>query len=222
MIDARGDSLVERLLTACDDDKGQVANELLAAFGRGYPVANLRRLFRSEREDVVKTAAWVASELGEMAAPLLSDLRTLLRHPLPYVRGFAADAVLIAASPANGDAVADAIRLIDDDHAGVRWKAMNFLARASTNQLRASLPSLTDIRRASLVKWLLDVVSESRIDDIKDSIDDPDPTRRRFAASAAARVAGKSLLPLQAAGGSADDEIGSFAREWLDDMSPTL
>ena len=118
MIKPRGDVLIERIRQG---GNGEAAQELIEELAAGYPVANLRRLFQSERDDAVETGAWIASELGERVVPLLGDLSGLLRHRLRYVRAFALDAILVATSPNNGDAIAEAVRLIDDEDEGVRW-----------------------------------------------------------------------------------------------------
>ena len=92
---------------------------------------------------------------------------------------------------------------------------MHFLSKATAQQLRASVRYMTDLRLAALVRWLLDVASNFRSADIIDGIDDAVPSKRRFAAAAAARVADKTLMPLRHATESADEEVSSFAREWL-------
>jgi len=221
MIATRGDVLVERLLRYGSRNE-EDASELIAVFGAGYPVGNLRRLFSSNRDDVVRTAAWVASELGELALPILPELRHLLNHRVAYVRAFVLDAILLAASPANGEAIADAVRLIDDDDEGVRWKTMNFLTRATVQQLRASVPNFTELRLAGLVKWLLEVSSQSDLADIINRLKDRVPTNRRFAGAAAARVAARSLGPLEQAAESSDEEVRSFAREWIRKVQAAL
>lgn len=213
MIKPRGDVLIEHIRQG---GNGEAARELIGELAAGYPVANLRRLFQSERDDTVKTGAWIASELGERVVPLLGDLSGLLRHRLRYVRAFALDAVLVAASPNNGGVIAEAVRLIDDEDEGVRWKAMHFLSRASVQQLRASVRYLTDIRHAALVRWLLEVTSNVRIADIIDRTDDVEASKRLFAAAAAARLERTTLEPLRHVAESKDAEISSFAREWLE------
>lgn len=212
MIRLVGDVLIDRIRQG---GNGDAALELIDEFVAGYPVANLRRLFESEVEEAVKTGAWIASELGERVVPLLRDLSGLLRHRLFYVRAFALDAILLAASPNNGDVIAEAVRLIDDEAEGVRWKAIHFLSRASVQQLRASVRYLTDIRHAALVRWLLEVTSNVRIADITDGADDVAASKRRFAAAAAARVERTTLEPLRYVAESKDAEISSFARDWL-------
>jgi hypothetical protein len=208
----RGDALIERIRQG---GNGEAPRELIKEFATGYPVANLRRLFQSELDDAVKTGAWIASELGERVIPLLGDLSGLLRHPLRFVRAFALDAILVAASPSNGDIIAQAVRAIDDEDEGVRWKAMHFLARASVQQLRASVKYLTDIRHAALVRWLLEVTSDLRIGEIIDRTDDGAASTRLFAAAAAARIGSTTLDALHHVADSKDVETSSFAREWL-------
>ena len=213
MIRLLGDVLIDRIRQG---GNGEAAHELIDEFVAGYPIANLRRLFESDVEGAVKTGAWIASELGERVVPLLGDLSGLLRHQLFYVRAFALDAILLAASPSNGDIIAEAVRLIDDEVEGVRWKAMHFLSRASDQQLRASVRHLTDIRHAALVRWLLEVSSNVRVPDIADGAEDAAASKRRFAAAAAARVEQTTLDPLRHVAESKDAEISSFAREWLE------
>ena len=208
-----GDELIERIRHG---GNGEAARELIHELATGYPVVNLRRLFQSELDHAVKTGAWIASELGERVVPLLGDLSGLLRHRSPYVRAFALDAILMSASANNGDVVAEAVRLIDDQDEGVRWKTMHFLSRASVQQLRASVRHLTDIRHASLVRWLLEVTSNVRIADIIRQTDDVTASQRLFAAAAAARVERTTLDPLRHAAESKHSEISSFAREWLE------
>ena len=208
----RGDELVERICEGGSDDD---AHELLAEFYRGYPISNLRRLFHSNREDAIKAGAWMISELGQAATPLLDDVPWLLRHHLRYARFFALDAVLVAASVTHGPVIAEAIRLIDDEDDAVRWKAMHFLSRATTHQLRAGVRHLNELTIARLVKWLLDSVSAERASEIIAAIGDEDPLRRRIGTAAAARIAPENRTPLEHAESSSDVEVAGFAREIL-------
>ena len=212
MIQPHGDALVERI---CQGGNGEAARDLIIEVAAGYPVANLRRLFESDQDDAVKVGAWIASELGERVVPVLSDVSRLLRHRLRYVRAFALDAVLVAASPHNGDVIAEAVRTVDDEDAGVRWKALHFLSRASVQQLRACVRYLTDIRYAALVRWLLETTSNAQVAEINERIHDVSGSKRRFAAAAAARLEHATLVPLEHAAESEDAEISSFAREWV-------
>jgi hypothetical protein len=206
----RGDELVERICQGGSDDD---THELLAEFDRGYPINNLRRLLRSDQDRVIKAGAWIISELGQGAAPLMADVEALLRHPLRYARFFALDAVLAAASPSHGKVISRAIRLIDDSDEAVRWKAMQFLSRATPQQLKAGLRHLNEIRIARLVKWLLE---DAPADDIVNALSGSDASKRRFGAIAAARIAAATRVPLEHAASSGDLEIRSFAQQFLE------
>jgi hypothetical protein len=74
----------------------------------------------------------------------------------------------------------------------------------------------TDFRLARLVKWLLDMASSEQADDIVAALGDGDSLTRRFAAAAAARIADRTLGPLERAACSEDDDVRSFAKETLD------
>jgi len=69
---------------------------LLAECLNGYAISNLRRLIRSNRDGAIKTGAWIVSELGGAARPLMADVEFLLQHPLRYARFFALDAAFFA------------------------------------------------------------------------------------------------------------------------------
>jgi hypothetical protein len=175
----------------------------------------LRVLVHSDREQAVRAAAWIISELGEAARSLRAEIAFLIRHPLRYARFFALDAVLMIASSADGLLIAEAIRLMTHQDKAIRWKAMSFLSRATPQQLKAGLRSESDFRIARLVRWLLDVSSPDRAADIIAALGDPDPLVRRFAAAAAARMVTVTRMPLTEAVASADSEVASFAQDML-------
>ncbi|MFC7102844.1 hypothetical protein ACFQQB_21780 [Nonomuraea rubra] len=65
-----GDDLIQRLLTHAADDAvvGPASNDLLDEFWAGYPVTNLVRLLHSGDDKLIRTGAWLLSELGSSAA----------------------------------------------------------------------------------------------------------------------------------------------------------
>jgi len=115
----RAAALVERILAG--DDDGRAANQLVTELRSGVSLQALRPLLFSEDPAVVAIGTWVASELGDSAAPLGAELEDLLKHPNREVRFFAIEAVS-RISPAAIPA------LVDDPDPAVRWKAMTTLA----------------------------------------------------------------------------------------------
>src|SRR4051795_9082903 len=111
-------------------------------------------LIRTGVPQAARAAAWLASELGDRATPLLDDLPTLLTNPTRYVRFFALDAVLTAATTQHGRLLAQAITLTTDPDAAVRWKATRMIAAASVPQLEAAIPHVADDNARVLIGWL--------------------------------------------------------------------
>jgi hypothetical protein len=207
-MDRRGDELLERVRN--DPDDGGAANALLSALFAGYPVEALRPLLHSSDERVVQTGAWLVSELGDGAGALVAELPALLAHPARRARFFGLDAVLMNAGPADAELLARAVMLVEDSDSAVRWKAMQFLARATTAQLAGALPAIPDAEVARLAAWLLNAGAE----DATAALADDAPLTRRFAASAAARVSRQDPSALERAEQSDDGEVSAFARDF--------
>lgn len=192
------------------------AMNLLSAFFAGYPIATLRQFLSSDNPATVKAAVWIASELAERAAPLLDEIGSLLTHPLAYVRFFAIDCVLACATGDDGAVLARTVGLLHDPDSGVRWKVMHFLAKASIEQLRASIDFLDDTHLCENVSWLL---SHPRVPPVPDALlaklTSSDSDDRMFAVGAAARGERVDLAALRAAASMDDKEIAAFAREVL-------
>lgn len=211
----RGDELIARVAATGSDT---MAAELLDEFFSGYPVEKLRALLGNDNEAAVKAGAWIASELGDRVAPVMDDLARLLTHPSRYVRFFALDAVLGGATAEHGSALAAAVRSIEDQDKAVRWKALNFLARAGYDQLVASVADLRASKLGELVQWLLESDRTLNGALILERIEDADRLSRVFAAAAAARLARHDPLLLSRVATVPDPEVSSFAREQLDAM----
>lgn len=217
MIDKNGpeaaEALLQRVLTSGDD---QAASELLEAFFRGLSLDRLHVLLRSDSEDAVRAGAWIASELGEHAQPLVAELALLLDHPARYVRFFVVDAILASASSQDGHAIARSVSKVQDPDGAVRWKALHFLAKASKAQLAAGIDCLTDNELRSNLQWLLEEASDPAV--VMTRLDAADRLGQLFAGAAAARLAGHDLTALTHAAHSANSEVSSFAKEEMEGL----
>jgi HEAT repeat protein len=204
---------METVVNTGDDG---TAYALLQAFFSGYPVPKLRRLLLSSDARTAKIGAWIASELGWRARPLLPELMLLLAHPSKYVRFHAIDGILAAGTAEDGEAIGAAIRLIEDMDEAVRWKALNFLARATHGQLRAALPSLGHSPVETLTRWLLECDQMPGTEQILTRLGDREILKRLFAVAAAYRISPQDRSPLIYAAEATDTEVSSFAKEQLD------
>jgi hypothetical protein len=210
-------SLLEHISSDPDPNSqrvGDLTNQLLKEFHRGYPLENLRPLLRSEDERLVNTGIWVASELGEKGKPLLSEVSALVEHPSKRVRFLVIDCILLWAGPWNKPELASAVSMMDDSESAVRWKALSFLWRASREQLSAALSHfhVTEPGSAYLpgLSWLLSS-NASNSETVKAALRDQDSRMRKFAVVAAARTSAANSEPLFYAASVEDPDVKDFA-----------
>lgn len=207
----RGDCLVTSMSCGYSD---RAAHDLLAAFFQGYPVNRLRTLLVRPDEATVRTATWILSELGSAATPLRDTFGRLLNHPARYVRFHALDAVLTCATPQDEALLAAAVGLLNDQDDAVRWKALGFIAHASTGQLVGSMGQQSDPQLARLTRWLVDLDKDPGAGDrVIQALASPTPAVRAFAVAGACRIALNDPSPLRLALQSRHADIASFAAE---------
>jgi hypothetical protein len=215
----RADELLKLIMNDIGSSQIDVlSNDLLAEFHRGYPVMNLRPLLHSAEAALVSVGVWIASELGEKGKPLLSDVSPLLRYSEKDVRFDAIDCMLIWATPSNGAELAEVIKLMDDPERSVRWKVMDFLARASNDQLRAGLSTLQvsepNSAHVRSLQWLL---SPEALDaeGVTRALQSQDAVFRKYAAVAARRLSKGNKAPLLYAASVPDPDVKNFAEAGL-------
>lgn len=197
---------------------GQLVNRLLSEFHRGAPLEYLCPLLLSPDPELANTGAWIASELGVNGKPLLDTVAPLLGHPDRRVRFWILDCILLWASPANQGELCKTARLIDDPDKAVRWKAMNFLARASREQLEAALVSLAKEEPESPnvrgLRWMLSDAGRDT-EAVALMLHNTDPPMRKFAAVAAARIVAENGQEMIISPPLGDSEVTQFLEDWL-------
>jgi hypothetical protein len=211
----RGDELLARVLS--DDDWGSgVGNELLQELGQGYPVEKLRTLLQSENEEVVEHGVWIASELGAGARPLVGDLLPLYDYPNRRIKYYAVELALTASTAENDEVIARAVKLIRDTDQPIRRISFELLARVESARLAVALPHVDDQEIAKLLRWVLEVESESRDNDqITLRLQETDELPRLFATVAAARIHGRNPHYLQLAASSEESDAQALAASEL-------
>ena len=207
-----GDTLLSRLLR----DKyltGRQAYGLLEEFQGGYPLDELRVLFKSEDKEVVRIGIFIISELGAAASPLGADIVALLNYPDVVVRGYALDWIMAFANGEDGFAVHRALDLVEDSVPGIRSMATQCLARVPDSALRAAFKTTPagQWRRKRDLELLIESVASGDAEIVISELASTDATTRRYAAAAAARMAIRDPAPLQKAVHSEDPEVKDFA-----------
>jgi len=210
----RAKELMDRLTT---DPRSPLAgvwmNDLLAEFHRGYPLENLRFLLHNDNTELVKVGAWIASELGEKGKPLLNDVSPLLQHPESKVRFSAINCILLWADPSTGAELASVVRLIEDPESRVRWKVMDFLSRATREQLAAALSYLeaTNPQSKNILGLRLLLTGADRPEEATAALHDQDGLMRKYGVVLARRVAEINKDPLLYAASIDDPDVKDFA-----------
>jgi hypothetical protein len=213
----RGDELVRLLWTGDGDpdrlNEAQLA--LLHELSEGYPVERVRRLLASGRPAAVRAGAWVTAELGTGAGPLVDDMASILDSRERNATFSAVDVVLLCGTEQHGQLIAGVIELVDDPDESLRWKALQFLTNATSEQLAAGARHIRSGHLRTLTEWL---VRSGTADDVVARLADHDRATRLFAAVAAARaaVARRDPAGLAYAAGGADPEVRAFAGEQLE------
>jgi hypothetical protein len=189
-------------------------NDLLAEFHRGYPLENLHLFLQDKNTELVKIGAWIASELGEKGKSLLNEVALLLFHPESSIRFSAIDCLLLWADPSNGAELASVVKLIDDSELRVRWKVMDFLSRATREQLSAALTYLEAANAQSrnirgLHLLLAPKANSSR--EAMAALRDQDAAMRKYGVVLARRIAEIDKYPLSYAASIDDLDVKDFA-----------
>jgi hypothetical protein len=209
------ESLIEKISSEPrDPNVGAWANDLLRRVHQGYPVEKLRPLLLDKDEDVVATGTWIASELGANSDLLLPDVLKLLNYPAKKVRFWALDC-LYWASPLDGVQLAEGVKMVEDVDSGVRWKALDFLSRASVGQLGAALATLRSDESGSMhIRGLEFLLNEASADPtvVRSYLNSSDPLSRKYGVIAAVRLPMKSPELLDYALSMDDADVQAFAR----------
>lgn len=199
-------------------EDGRMANDLLREFQRGYPVKNLRPLLNCQEPEIVKTAIFIAAELGSKAASLLPLVSVLLDHPTNWVRSDAIDCILTCATRANEKEIATVITMLNDLNGAIRWKVLDFLTNASQEQLLAGLSYFekhgSDSKHIQGLRWLTNKDGND-LNSIESLLCSDNQLERKYGAIAAARSAPSTIQPLLWAAKLVDEDVKDFADSML-------
>src|SRR5262249_15110641 len=134
-----GNRLLNILLTTPEDLSSSDFWRLHTMFCRGYDPLRILPALLNENDHIASMAAHLISEMHRLAKPLLPYTLRLLSHRHPRVRGDLVDNLYLADSN-DGDAAALVLRLLEDPHDGVRFRALTFVSRRSIAALQSALP----------------------------------------------------------------------------------
>jgi len=205
-----GDLLLRRVMSSIrTEDQSSNLQGLLEAFFTGYNIEHLKLLLRNPV--VARHAAWLASELGTLVAPVVRDVLPLLHDPDKNARFFALDSVLVCQEMLNGEELLLAVRLIDDAESAVRWKVTTRLLPGLSRAMLelASKSGTIDPYYRGLSLLIREPIREEVERDLESTV----PSSRRFAMAALLRDRNRLGGLLEKAAASDDPEIAEYANE---------
>jgi hypothetical protein len=206
---ARADQLIDELLAEPRRfaDSGR-AYELLQTYFKGAPLDTLRPLLRSGDFLVQRAAAFVISELGVQACPLLDDVVPLIDSSDRYLAFHAMESVTVCATGARAPEFVHVVAKLEDPDEVLRSLSMFLMSNAETSQLVGAVEGGLHSEHQEGLRLLVDAsVSDEAV---LAFIHSEEPLSRRYGAIAAARLYEKNPRLINEVRTNEDGEVGSF------------
>lgn len=205
------------------DESGR-ATELLQRYVHGFPVKTLRPLLLSNDQHALRSAMFIASELGIGAAELLDDVVPLVAHSDRWISGYALDVITVCSVGDRADRTRHLARALEHEDPVARWAARRLLSNVSINQLEAALRAIPTSWDSASVhqRGLSLLISPGDVgsQEVLHMLHDEQQLARSYGAILARRLFGRDPHLLQEALESDDEEIREYAAEAFESPWP--
>lgn len=214
---ARVAQLIEELLADPSGfaDRGR-AYQLLQAYFSGAPLETLRPLLRSADAHVRRAAAFVVSELGVKACPVLDDVLSLMNSGDRYLTFHAMESTALCATGERSKEFFHIVGKLEDPDEVLRSLSMFLMSNAAASQLGAALTLAERSRHNAHEEGLRVLIDASASDEaVLTLVHSDQPLRRRYGAVAAARLYELRPQLLKNAEATEDRDVDSFMSSFL-------
>ncbi|MER9897712.1 hypothetical protein [Mesorhizobium sp. M0130] len=167
---------------------------LRSELGKGFPIENLRPLLTSDNLHTQAAAAYLVAEANSKMSYkmncVVAEIADLLDSEIVGIRVDAIEALLGCTTPADGAILGRVMLRLDDEHAGVRWKVVQFVCFAERWQLQLAVENAAALRPDSAFATLVNAYGRHfmpRAKELQRLLEHPDALLRRFAAAVAIR-----------------------------------
>ncbi|MER9233293.1 hypothetical protein NKI56_14520 [Mesorhizobium sp. M0622] len=186
---------MSKLLEPGFEGDGELTWALRSEFAKGFPVENLRPLLVSSNARTQAAAVFIAVEIGSRLLSfrlncVVAEIAELLDSKESRTRFDAIEALGRCTTPADGAILGRVMLRLDDEHAGVRWKVVEFICIAERWQLRLAVENAAALRPDSAFGALVNAYGQHFMPSSRDLprlLNHPDALLRRFAAAVAIR-----------------------------------
>lgn len=186
--------IMSKLLAPGFEGDSGLTFALQSAFHKGFPLENLRPLLTSGNLHTQAAAAFLVAEISPRISYkmncVVAEIADLLDSEVSGIRFGAIEALLVCTTPADGPLLGRLMLRLDDEHAGVRWKVVQFICLAERWQLTLAVENAVVLRPDTALRTLVDAYGHYFMPGAKDLpllLDHPDGVLRRFAAAIAVR-----------------------------------
>ncbi|MER8602666.1 hypothetical protein NKH48_02575, partial [Mesorhizobium sp. M1233] len=167
---------------------------LKSAFGNGLPLKTLRPLLTPANLQTAPAPVFLPGEAGSKISYkmncVVAEIADLRDSESSGIRFDAIEALLGCTTPADGAILGRVMLRLDDGHAGVRWRVVQFICFAERWQLRLAVENAAALRPDSAFTTLVNAYGHYIMPSAKDLprlLANPDAVLRRFAAAVAIR-----------------------------------
>ncbi|MER9892369.1 hypothetical protein NKJ40_09710 [Mesorhizobium sp. M0119] len=185
---------MSKLLEPGYEGDSELTFALQSEFNKGFPLENLRPLLTSDNLYTQAAAAYLVAEANSKMSYkmncVVAEIADLLDSESSGIRFDAIEALLGCTTPADGAVLGRLMLRLDDEHAGVRWRVVQFICLAERWQLRLAVENAATLRPDSAFKTLVNAYGQYNMPSAKDLprlLANPDAVLRRFAAAVAIR-----------------------------------
>ncbi|WP_206520762.1 hypothetical protein, partial [Mesorhizobium sp. M7A.F.Ca.CA.004.11.2.1] len=186
--------IMSKLLASGFEGNSKLTFALQSEFHKGFPLENLRPLLTSDNLHTQAAAAFLTAEassrIGYKMNCVVAEIADLLDSQVSGIRFDAIEALLGCTTPADGAILGRVMLRLDDEHAGVRWRVVQFICLAERWQLKLAVENAAALRPDSAFKTLVNAYGHYFMPsskDLRQLLEHADPVLRRFAAAVAIR-----------------------------------
>ena len=186
--------IMSKLLAPGFEGDSELTFALQSAFDKGFPLENLRPLLTSDNLYTQAAAAYLVAEANSKMSYkmncVVAEIADLLDSDVSGIRFDAIEALWNCTTPADGAILGRVMLRLDDEHAGVRWRVVQFICLAQRWQLKLAVENAAALRPDSGFKVLISAYGHYVMPSAKDLprlLAHPDAVLRRFAAAMAIR-----------------------------------
>jgi hypothetical protein len=206
------DRLVSKVINDPLNDK--TVKKLLDLFHEGASPVNLLPLIHSSDVHVVEVGTWIASEMGNEATPILSEIVRLLSKGIRGISFDALDCLTSCVTSSDPELILEGLRQLCSTDSAIVWKAQMFLCSLSDESIAAVVKHAIQLGNEEIQLRGLSLLTQTHTSptQVLESLESSDQLLRAYAAVAALKMSKTDSIPMTKALNASDEIVSEFAK----------